>query len=70
MSPLRDELISYRMILPARRGDLSRCLKKAEAFDDLKDLSGGMCYNLACVYALAAAADVAQADEHARRAMK
>jgi serine/threonine-protein kinase len=66
-----DFRIRYLLAL-LRHGDVDRALALTEEFVKQKNLAPVMCYNLACIYAVASAAvasDSERAEELARRAM-
>src|SRR5262249_58538120 len=61
---VRDQMLTRMAIDAGRRGETAR----ADAVARRKDLSPMLCYNLACAYALAAAAG-SSAEDHARSAL-
>jgi tetratricopeptide (TPR) repeat protein len=66
-----DRVRVRRLAMLAQKGKAAGLLSEAEAVAAKQDLSGDTCYNLACVYALAAAeaTDPAEADRYGRRAV-
>jgi tetratricopeptide (TPR) repeat protein/tRNA A-37 threonylcarbamoyl transferase component Bud32 len=70
LAPLADRLRARRLALLAQKGEPAKLLSNAEALAGKQDLPGDVCYNLACVYAqAAAAASEAAAEGHARHAV-
>jgi tetratricopeptide (TPR) repeat protein len=66
-----DRMRVRALVTPARRGRLEAVLTPARALTEKKDLAGDLCYDLACVFALAAPAskDSAQSEDCARAAV-